>query len=75
MLTAWTSGGGGVVIKFNKTGEIFPSVSLVLSIFLKTAAAIAIAERANSEERVASWLANSVRKPKVPGLSPVVNYS
>ena len=75
MLTAWTLEGGGVVIRFNKTGEIFSSVSLVLSILLTTTAAIAIAKRANSKERVASWLATSVSKPKVPGLRPAVNYS
>ena len=45
MLTDWTLGGGEVFehykinlwIRFNKIGEIFPSITRVLSIFLTTA--------------------------------------
>ena len=39
-------------VRFNKTREIFPSVTRVLNIFLTTAGASASAERVNSEERV-----------------------
>ena len=38
--------------RFNKTREIFPSVTQVLNIFLTTAAASASVERVNSKERV-----------------------
>ena len=41
-----------LLVRFNKTQEIFPSVTRVLSIFLTTAATSASAERVNSEERV-----------------------
>ena len=37
-----------LLIRFNKTREIFPSVTLVSSIFLTTAATIANVERALS---------------------------
>ena len=45
-----------LLVRFNKTREIFPSVTRVLSIFLTTAATSASVERVNSKERV----------PKVP---------
>ena len=41
-----------LLVRFNKTREIFPSVTRVLSIFLTTAATSASVERANSKERV-----------------------
>ena len=45
-----------LLVRFNKTREIFPSVTQVLSIFLTTAATSANVERASSKEHV----------PKVP---------
>ena len=42
---------------FNKAGEIFPSVTQVLSILLTTAATSANIERVNSKERVANYKA------------------
>ena len=53
MLTDWTLGGGEVFehykinlwIRFNKIGEIFPSITRVLSIFLTTADTSPIVER------------------------------
>ena len=45
-----------LLVRFNKTREIFPSVTQVLSIFLTTAATSASVERASSKEHV----------PKVP---------
>ena len=42
-----------LLIRFNKTGEIFPSVTRVLSILLTTAATSPSAERVNSKECVA----------------------
>ena len=45
-----------LLVRFNKTREIFPSVTRVLSILLTTAATSASVERVNSKERV----------PKVP---------
>ena len=41
-----------LLVRFNKTREIFPSVTRVLSIFLTTAATSASVERVNSKERV-----------------------
>ena len=41
-----------LLVRFNKTQEIFTSVTRVLSIFLTTAATSVSAERVNSEERV-----------------------
>ena len=41
-----------LLVRFNKTREIFPSVTRVLNIFLTTAVTSASAERVNSEERV-----------------------
>ena len=38
--------------RFNKTREIFPSVTQVLNVFLTTAATSASVERVNSKERV-----------------------
>ena len=45
-----------LLVRFNKTREIFPSVTQVLSILLTTAATSASVERVNSKERV----------PKIP---------
>ena len=45
-----------LLVRFNKTREIFPSVTRVLSILLTTAATSASVERVNSKERV----------PKIP---------
>ena len=50
--------------RFNKTREIFPSVTRVLSILLTTAATSASVERVNSKERV----------PKVPCSIPAASY-
>ena len=41
-----------LLIRFNKTREIFTSVTRVLSILLTTGATTAIAERVDSKERV-----------------------
>ena len=51
--------------RFNKTREIFPSVTRVLSILLTTAATSASVERVNSKERV----------PNVPCLIPGASYA
>ena len=42
-----------LLIRFNKTREIFPSVTQVLSILLTTSAVSARVQRANFKERVA----------------------
>ena len=41
-----------LLVRFNKTRKIFPSVTRVLSIFLTTAAASVSLETVNSEQRV-----------------------
>ena len=41
-----------LLVRFNKTREIFPSVTRVLSILLTTAGTSASVERQNSKERV-----------------------
>ena len=41
-----------LLVRFNKTREIFPSVTRVLSILLTTAATSASVERVNSKEHV-----------------------
>ena len=41
-----------LLVRFNNTPELFPSVTQVLSIFLTTAATSASVERVNSKERV-----------------------
>ena len=64
-----------LLIRFNKTPEIFRSVSQVLSILLTPASNSAILGIANSKERVGQWLATCVRKAKVQGSSPAVNYA
>ena len=53
------------LVRFNKTQEIFPSVTRVLSIFLITAATSASVERVNSKKRV----------PKVLCLIPAASYA
>ena len=53
-----------LLVRFNKTPEIFPSVTRVLSILL-TAATSASVERMNSKERV----------PKVPRSIPGASYA
>ena len=63
-----------LLIRFNKAREIFPSVTLVLSILLTTAAISASEERANLKEHVALCLETSDRKPKASGLSPATSY-
>ena len=50
--------------RFNKTREIFPSVTQVLTILLTTAATSASVERVDSQERV----------PNVPCSSPAASY-
>ena len=52
-----------LLVRFNKTREIFPSVTRVLSIFLTTAATSASVEKVNYKNRV----------PKVPCLIPEVS--
>ena len=52
------------LVRFNKTREIFFSVTRVLSIFLTKAATSASAERVNSKERVTN----------VPCLIPAASY-
>ena len=54
-----------LLVRFNKTREIFPSVTRVLSIFLTTAATSASAERVNSKEHVL----------KVPCSIPAASYA
>ena len=54
-----------LLVRFNKTREIFPSVTRVLSIFLTTAATSASVERGSSKERVT----------KVPCSIPVASYA
>ena len=46
-----------ILIRFNKTREIFPCITRILSILLTTAATSASVERANSTEHVVYWLA------------------
>ena len=54
-----------LLVRFNKKGEIFPSVTRVLSIFLTTAATSASVEKVNSNERL----------PKVPCSTPAASYA
>ena len=54
-----------LLVRFNKTREIFPSVTRVLSILLTTAATSASVERVNSKERV----------PKVPCSISAASYA
>ena len=53
-----------LLVRFSKTGEIFTSVTRVLSILLTTVATSAIVGRVNSKDRVT----------KVPFSIPVPNY-
>ena len=53
-----------LLVRFNKTREIFPSVTRVLSILLTTTATSASVERVNSKERI----------PKVPCSIPAASY-
>ena len=64
-----------LLIRFNKTREIFPSVTRVLSILLTTSAISASVKRLNFKGRVAKSLGTSDRKPKVFGLSSGANYA
>ena len=43
-----------LLVRFNKTREIFPSVTRVINILLTTAATSASVERVNSKERVSN---------------------
>ena len=52
-----------LLVRLNKTREIFPSVTRVLSIFLTTATTSASAEKMNYKERV----------PKVPCSIPATS--
>ena len=54
-----------LLVRFNKTREIFPSVTRVLSICLTTTATSAIVERLNSKEHV----------PKIPSSIPAASYA
>ena len=54
--TEYAYHGTNLLVRFNKTREIFPSVTRVLSILLTTAATSASVERVNSKEHV----------PKIP---------
>ena len=54
-----------LLVRFNKTREIFPSVTRVLSIFLTTTATSASVERVNFTERV----------PKGPYSIPAASYA
>ena len=54
-----------LLVTFNKIREIFPRVTLVLSILLTTAATSAGVERVNSKERL----------PKIPCSVPVASYA
>ena len=71
MLTTWTLGGEEslnvtniyLLIRFNKTRELFPTFTRALSILITTSATSV--ERANSKELV----------PKVSGLSTAASYA
>ena len=54
-----------LLVRFNETREIFPSVTQVLSIILTTAATSASVERVNSKKHV----------PKIPCSIPAANYA
>ena len=54
-----------LLVRYDKTREIFPSVTRILSIFLTTAATSASAEKVNSKERVT----------KVPCAIPAASYA
>ena len=54
-----------LLVRFNKTREIFPSVTRVVSILQTTAATSASVERVNSKEHV----------PKVPYSIPAASYA
>ena len=54
-----------LLIRFNKTREIFPSVTRVLRILLSAAATSAVVERVNSKKRV----------PKVPCSIPAASHA
>ena len=54
-----------LLIRFNKTQEIFPSVTRVLRIFLTTAATSASIERVDSKDRV----------QKIPCSIPAASYA
>ena len=54
-----------LLVRLNKTREIFPSATRVLSIFLTTAATSASVEKVNSKERL----------PKVPCSTPAASYA
>ena len=54
-----------LLIRFNKTREIFPSVTRVLRILLSAAATSVVVERVNSKKRV----------PKVPCSIPAASHA
>ena len=54
-----------LLVRYDKTREIFPNVTRILSIFLTTAATSASAEKVNSKERVT----------KVPCAIPAASYA
>ena len=54
-----------LLVRFNKTREIFPSVTRVLRILLSAAATSAVVERVNSKKRV----------PKVPCSIPAASHA
>ena len=54
-----------LLVRFNKTRELFASDTRVLSILLTTAATSASVERVNSKERV----------PKIPCSIPAASYA
>ena len=62
-----------ILIRFNKTREIFPCITRILSILLTTAATSASVERANSTERVGYWLATIRKSELFAGISRLVS--
>ena len=54
-----------LIVRFNETREIFPSVTQVLSILLTTATTSASVERVNSKKH----------PPKIPCSIPAANYA
>ena len=64
-----------LLIRFNSTREIFPSVIRVSSIRQATETTRASVEKPNSKECVALCLATCFRKPKVPRSSTAASYS
>ena len=64
-----------ISIRFNKTREIFPSVTRVLGILPTTSAISASVERENFKGCAAKYLVTSNRKAKVSSSNPAASYA